>query len=176
MTELTVERVVLTFDPSVDPLQYESGGACIAGWPSGSKVVDVVANEAPPPPQVTWLIEVRDFRVITNPPRSTNLGGLAATVEQKVRQTLAALPVVVADSPDPAHRDHAARASAAARRRVVLHLEPHPTNGAHAALFGVGYAANVLLQLRALISDIDPNPLVLSIARTPSAKVPWTAA
>ena len=50
------------------------------------------------------------------------------------------------------------------------------TNGAHAALFGVGYAANVLLQLRALISDIDPNPLVLSIARTPSAKVPWTAA
>lgn len=176
VTVVTVERVEFTFDPSVDPLQYESAGVCIAGWPSGAKVVDVVANGTPPPPPVTWLIEVKDFRVITSPPRPSNLGGLAETVEAKVRQTLAALPAVVADSPEQAHRDHAAGASAAARRRVVLHLEPHPTNGAHAALFGVGYAANVLLKLRALVADIDPNPLVLDIARTQRANVPWTAA
>jgi hypothetical protein len=59
---------------------------------------------------------------------------------------------------------------------VILHLEPHPQSGAHAALFPVSWAANVMLQLRSRLSDIDPNPLVLDIARTPASQVPWSVA
>jgi hypothetical protein len=36
------------------------------------------------------------------------------------------------------------------------------------------WIANVLLQLRINLVDIDPNPLVLDIARTPAANVPWS--
>jgi hypothetical protein len=31
-----------------------------------------------------------------------------------------------------------------------------------------------LLQLRINLVDIDPNPLVLDITRTPAANVPWS--
>lgn len=176
MTTVAVEQITFTFDAAVVPLQYEAGGICVSGWPQGSKVVDVVSNDTATPPAVTWLIEVKDFRVITSPPRSSNLGGLAATMEAKVRDTVAALPVVAAASQDPATRSHAASAASAAKYRVILHLEPHLSTGQHAELFPVMYAAIVLLKLQQLIKDIDPNPLVLDIGRTPRAGVPWSAA
>jgi hypothetical protein len=123
---------------------------------------------------LTWLIEAKDFRVITNPPKPTNLSGLAATVEAKVRDSLAALPVVGAQSTNAAAKAHALVASAAPAMRVVLHLEPHPAAGLHAALTPASWIANVLLQLRINLVDIDPSPLVIDIARTPAANVPWS--
>ncbi|MFM9103649.1 MAG: hypothetical protein ACKOPS_20875 [Cyanobium sp.] len=174
MTSIPVEQLTFTFDPSVDPFQYEVAGGCIAGWPHGSKVVDVVAHDLSLPASLTWLIEAKDFRLITNPPKPTNLAGLAATVEAKVRDSLAALPVVAAQSANAAAQAHALVATATPARRVVLHLEPHPAAGLHAALTPASWIANVLLQLRINLVDIDPNPLVLDIARTPAAKVPWT--
>ena len=50
----------------------------------------------------------------------------------------------------------------------------HPAAGLHAALTPASWIANVLLQLRINVVDIDPNPLVLDIARTPAANVPWS--
>jgi hypothetical protein len=112
--------------------------------------------------------------VITNPPKSTNLAGLAATVEAKVRDSLVALPIVGAQSTNGAAKAHALVASAAPAIRVVLHLEPHPAAGLHAALTPASWIANVLLQLRINLVDIDDNPLVLDITRTPAASVPWS--
>ena len=171
MTTVPVENLVFEFAPSVDPFQYEAGGVCVANWPPRSRVVDVVGNETP---QVVWLVEAKDFRIITNPPRPTNLAQLAETVEAKVRDTLAALPVVAATSGDVHAQAHAACAISVGRYRVVLHLEPHPTAGSHARLFPPGFIANVLLKLRTLVSDIDLNPLVLDIAHTSRAQVPWS--
>ena len=171
---IPVEQLCFTFESSVVPFQYELAGVCVAGWPNKSKVVDVVAHERTTPPDVTWLIEAKDYRIITNPPRPTNLAGLAATVESKVRDSLAAFPVVAQQSTDPAACSHASQTSTSRRFRVVLHLEPHPTSGAYAALIPVSWVANVLLQLRQNLSDIDPNPLVLDIARTPGSQVPWS--
>jgi hypothetical protein len=99
---------------------------------------------------------------------------LATTVETKVRDSLAALPVVGVQSTDAAAKAHALIASAAPAIRVVLHLEPHPSSGQHAALFPASWIANVLLDLRIKLADIDANPLVLDISRTPSAQVPWS--
>lgn len=169
-----VEQLTFTFDPSVVPFQYEKRAVCVAGWPQGSKVVDVVAHDLPEPAALTWLIEAKDYRVITNPPKPTNLSGLAATVEAKVRDSLAALPVVGTQSTNAAAKAHALVASSAPAMRVVLHLEPHPAAGLHAALTPASWIANVLLQLRINLVDIDPNPLVLSVASTPAANVPWS--
>jgi len=174
MTSISVEQLTFTFDPSVAPFQYEKDAICVAGWPQGSKVVDVVAHDLPVPASLTWLIEAKDYRVITNPPKPTNLTGLAATVEAKVRDSLAALPVVGAQSTNTAAKAHALVASAAPAMRIVLHLEPHPEAGLHAALTPASWIANVLLQLRINVVDFDPNPLVLDIARTPAANVPWS--
>ena len=174
MTSIPVEQLTFIFDPSVAPFQYESRAICVVGWPRGSKVVDVVAHHLPVPSSLTWLIEAKDYRVITNPPKPTNLTGLAATVEAKVRDSLAALPIVGAQSTNAAAKAHALVASAAPAMRVVLHLEPHPAAGLHAALTPASWIANVLLQLRINLVDIDPNPLVLDIARTPAANVPWS--
>jgi hypothetical protein len=136
--------------------------------------VDVVAHDLPLPASLTWLIEAKDYRVITDPPKPTNLAGLAATVEAKVRESLAALPLVGAQSTNAAAKAHALLASAAPAMRVVLHLEPHPAAGLHVALTPASWIANVLLQLRINLVDIDPNPLVLNITRTPAANVPWS--
>jgi hypothetical protein len=136
--------------------------------------VDVVAHDLPLPASLTWLIEAKDYRVITDPPKPTNLAGLAATVEAKVRESLAALPLVGAQSTNAAAKAHALLASAAPAMRVVLHLEPHPAAGFHVALTPASWIANVLLQLRINLVDIDPNPLVLNITRTPAANVPWS--
>ena len=174
MTSISVEQLSFTFDDSVAPFQYEVAGVCVAGWPQGSKVVDVVAHGLPVPAQCTWLIEAKDYRVITSPPKPTNLTGLAATVEAKVRDSLRALPVVVGLSTDAAAQAHATVACAASAIRDVLHLQPHPTTGQHAALFPASWSANVLLQLRINLADIDASPLVLDMARTAAANVPWS--
>ena len=136
--------------------------------------MDVVAHDLPLPASLTWLIEAKDYRVITDPPKPTNLAGLAATVEAKVRESLTALPLVGAQSTNAAAKAHALLASAAPAMRVVLHLEPHPAAGLHAALTPASWIADVLLQLRINLVDIDPNPLVLKIARTPAANVTWS--
>ena len=174
MTTISVEQLTFTFEPSVVPFQYEKDAVCVAGWPQGYKVVDVVAHDLPVPAALTWLIEAKDYRVITNPPKPTNLVGLAFTIEAKVRDSLAALPVVGAQSTNAAAKAHALVASAAPALRVVLHLEPHPAAGLHAALTPASWIANVLLQLRINLVDIDPNSLVLNITRTPAANVPWS--
>ena len=173
---MRVENLDFTFHASVSPFQYEVGGIVVQGWPNGTKVVDVVANEVPDPPAVTWLIEAKDFRVITNPPRPANVAALPATVEGKVRSTIAAFPIVAATSTDNAAKAHAAAATTAVEWRVVLHLEPHPADGAQSRLFPKGFSAGVLMKLKQLVKDIDPNPLVLNITRTVAAGVPWSVA
>lgn len=175
MSSVQVEQVHLTFDASVDPFQYERAGQNVQGWPPGAKVVDVVCNAPGTAPTVTWLIEVKDFRVITNPPRPANLVNLADTVDAKIRQTLTSLPVVSANSADADAKAHAAAALSSGRKRVVLHLEPHANPGTHSHLFPAGFQALVLQKLRQLVQSIDPTPLVLDIARTPAAGVPWSA-
>jgi hypothetical protein len=143
----------------------------------GGEGVDVVANEPTVARRTVWLIEAKDYRVITKPPRKANLGDLPQTVDAKVRATIGALPAMAAATTNALARAHASAASAvAARPQVVLHLEPHPANGQHSALFPSGYPALVLQKLRQLLRDVDATPRVLDIARTPAAGVPWVVA
>ena len=176
MTVVDVENLVFTFDNSVEPFQYEAAGTVVDGWPNGTKVADVIANELPSPPAVTWLVEAKDFRVIHNPPKLANIAGLAVTMMEKADGTIAGMIAVSAVSTDAAARAHATSATQSAAHRVVLHLEPHPAGGGHSNLFPVNFSANVWMKLKPLVSHIDPHPLVLSIASTQAAGVPWEVA
>jgi len=134
--------------------------------------MDVVAIEGLPMPVTTWLIEAKDFRVINSPPQPSNIAGLAQTVADKVTDTIFGLNDAQNAATIVSEKAHASRALVAPTKRIVLHLEPHA--GAHTALFPNGFAASVLQKLRQLVTLIDSNPLVLNIANTSAAGVPWS--
>ncbi len=169
---MSISAGLLTFDfePTVQTAQFEVGGAVAAGWPEGHKVVDIVATDV----RRCWLIEAKDYRVITQPPKRANLATLPTTMDRKVRQTLLGMAAYVASGTDPTLVAHAKTALSKAKRKVVLHLEPHPANGPHSALFPRRFPALVLQKLKQLVKGIDAKPLVLDIASTPDARVPWT--
>jgi len=136
--------------------------------------MDVVAVENHAAPATTWLIEAKDFRIINSPPKPSNIAGLPQTVADKAAHTLAGLADASANAAVASERNHATIAMAAPAKRIVLHLEPHI--GAHTALFPAAFAAGVLQKIRQLVKATDPNPLVLNIANTAAAGVPWTVA
>jgi hypothetical protein len=174
MPTLRVDGFVFLFEPTIAAQRYDKWRHYITAWNAagGRKAVDVVAVEVSGFRIITWLIEAKDFRIITNPPKPSNIGGLAQSVADKARDTLSGLADAAVNAASPSEKSHAAQAIVATSVRIVLHLEPHV--GAHTALFPAGFPASVLQRLRQLVRAIDPDPLVLSIANTAAAGVPWT--
>ncbi|MGO8688655.1 MAG: hypothetical protein ACLQLG_03395 [Thermoguttaceae bacterium] len=174
MPAVKVDSLEFNFAPTIQAQRYETWQHYTMVWNAagGQKAVDVVAVETVAPPMTAWLIEAKDFRVITNPPRPSNIGGLAQTVTDKAAHTLAGLTDAAANAAVAAEKAFAISALSANSNRVVLHLEPH--TGPHSALFPAGFPASVLQKLKQLVRAIDPNPLVLSMANTAAAGVPWT--
>jgi hypothetical protein len=175
MPTLQVDSLSFAFQAQVSAQRYDQWQHYQQVWNapgSHQKALDVVAVEPAAAPAVTWLIEARDFRVITMPPRPSKISGLAQIVADKTTHTLNGLSDARANAVQVLEKNHATLALSSPTRRVVLHLEPHA--GAHTALFPSGFAASVLQKLRQLVRAIDKNPLVLSIAITPAAGVPWT--
>jgi hypothetical protein len=173
MNPIRVEQFEFAFDATAHAEPYEIKGKTVPGWPTDHKVVDFVCIDPANGSGSTWLVEAKDYRVITNPPKPANLKNLAETMECKARHSLVGLQAI---SLLAGHRlaGHAATAHATPTKRVVLHLEPHPPNGPDIGLFPARFSMLVHQKLKSLVYDIDPNPLVLDIARTPAASVPWT--
>lgn len=174
MTILQVDTLTFDFDPAVRADTYDKWLHHCLVWnaqPGGKKAVDVLAVEGAPP-ATAWLIEAKDFRVITNPPKPSNISGLAQQVADKVNDSLAGLADASINATVPKEKQLATDAGGCAGQRIVLHLEPH--TGVHTALFPANFAANVLQQLRQRVHTIDANPLVLNIANTQQSGVPWS--
>jgi hypothetical protein len=136
--------------------------------------MDVVAFEELLPTSTMWLIEAKDFRIITDPPNPCNVTGLPQTVADKAMHTLAGLADAAINATLDSEKNHANIALQVSTKRIVLHLEPHA--GQHSALFPINFSANVLQKLKQLVRSIDPNPLVLNIKNTPTSGVPWSVA
>jgi len=176
MKSLTVDTLNFVFAATiVDAQNYDKWNHYLTVWNAaspGQKSVDVVAVDAGKPPTTCWMIEAKDFRVITRPPKPCHISGLAQIVFEKVQDSIAGLTNAAAHATAPTEKSLAHLAMLATARRVVLHLEPH--TGPHSKLFPANFSASVLQKLRQLVRSIDPKPLVLNIADTPSAGVPWT--
>ena len=171
MPVLQVDNLHFTFSPHVAAEPYDKWHYYASVSGQQKKAVDVAAVENPAAPTVTWLIEAKDFRH-PYPPKPSRIALLAETVATKVEHTLQGLLDAAIHAKVPSEKHHATIAVAAPTKRVVLHLEPHV--GPHTALFPAGFAASVLQKLRQLVVATDPNPLVLNIANTAAAGVPWT--
>ncbi len=174
MPALLVDNLRFEFQSTHVAEKYDEWDHYKSVWNAagGRKAVDVVAFRLQSLPPVAWLVEAKDYRTISQPPEPSNLRGLAETVASKVRDTLAGLGDAAANATIAQERDHAQRAIAAGRVRVVLHLEPHA--GHHSKLFPDRFQAGVLQKLKQLLRGVDPTPLVLDLASTRRAGVPWT--
>lgn len=167
---LCEKHLAFAFADATGPMCYDTKPK-VSGWPARSKVVDFVVNDPKQNVATVWLLEVKDFRTITNRPALANLEDLASTMAAKVTDSLTALANPGAFSSP--YSDHAA-AGAGANKQVVLHVEPHDTGGTWSLLFPSTYYASLTQKLRQLLVDVDDSALVLSLATTPDAGVPWT--
>jgi hypothetical protein len=174
MTTLVIDKT-LTFDftPGTDAEIYDQWIHTVKYQRinQGQKAVDIVAMDTNLPPNLVWLIEAKDYRVLHSPPKPGNLTGLPATVAHKAQDSIAGLADAAVSATVHHEKQYASRAISSGIRRVVLHLEPHI--GPQTALFPAGFSSLVLQRLRQLVRHIDPNPLVLNIATTLASQVPW---
>jgi len=173
MATLQVDTLSFHFQPSIGAQKYDESNHYQMVWRlHGKMAMDVVAQRMGGTPDPLWLIEAKDFRVITQEPEASNLRGLAQTVAAKAVDTLEGLSDAAANAANAAEKEFASRATSAANTRIVLHLEPHV--GQHTKLFPRSFSGGVLQKLKQLVQNVDPKPLVLNIADTPRAGVPWT--
>jgi hypothetical protein len=71
------------------------------------KGVDFAVVETTAQPNSTWLVEVKDFRVLGNPPNPSNLSRLPETVAEKVEHTIEGLRRAAAEAAVASERDFA---------------------------------------------------------------------
>lgn len=176
MSSLRVDSLSFTFETSVSADKYDDWRHVNSDWAdrADKKKMDVVAVEPIPAVKTLWMIEVKDFRIITRQPGDSNLAGLPQTVADKADHTLLGLADAATNARNPGERRLSSQSQACGTTRIVLHLEPHPPAGAHSALFPSGFAANVHQRMKQLVAHIDTNPLVLNCSNTPQAAVPWS--
>lgn len=130
---------------------------------NGIKAVDLLAIEN----QVTWFIEVKDYR------RSRRTKGLDLVdeVAQKVLYTVAAMLPAKVNASVTDENDFAGEVVKSTQLRVVLHLE-QPLK--QSKLFPRAFdPANVQIKLKSLVKPIDPHPKVVESTRMQG--LAWTA-
>lgn len=106
MPTLLVDTLTFAFDSTVVAERYDQWQHYRLVWSAlgGQKAMDVVAIDRPSASSVTWLIEAKDFRIITFPPLPSNISGLAQTVTDKANHTLAGLAHAEANAGHPPRR------------------------------------------------------------------------
>lgn len=177
MVQVQVDNLLFTFTSGVTAQNYDQWQHYITVWNARGKrkAVDVVAVQNHGAKATARLIEAKDYRIITNPPKPCNLAGLAQTMADKVLDTRAGLNDASTEAVHAGEKQLATAAVQAPKTNVVLHLEPH--TGPHSALFPINFSANVLQKLKQLLNASDSKPamiLVLRISNTAQAGVPWT--
>lgn len=178
MSELRVDSLNFSFETSVSADKYDDWRHVNRDWAdrADKKKMDIVAVEPVPAVQTLWMIEVKDFRIITSPPNPSNLSGLPRTIANKPDHTLLGLADAARNAQVSSERQLSSQSQACGTTRIVLHVEPHPPSGNRSALFPSNLSANVYQSMKPLVAHIDANPLVLNIANTPGHAVPWTVA
>ena len=165
MTNIEVDGLTFTFPDSWKVSKYDDWAFYrnqFSKIRNGIKAVDLLAIEN----QVTWLIEVKDYRTS----RREKTVDLCEEVAQKVFCTLAAMLPAKVNASVTEERDFAGEVMKATKLRVVLHLE-QPLK--HSTLFPRAFnPANVQLELRRLIKSIDPHPKV--VESTQMQGLAWT--
>lgn len=162
----TENGLTFTFPPNSIASKYDDWSHYRNQFQStcrGSKAVDLVYLDK----NVTWLIEVKDFRVHSR----TKTIELPEEIAIKVRDTLAGLVSASFYACDPDEKCCAKKLLRTARLRVVVHLE-QPTK--HSTLRPRAIEPDkLLLKLRTLLKAIDVRPLIVD-TKSLHADMNWT--
>jgi len=174
MDPITEGKLTFQFDEAVSATKYDEWDFYKrtmnpSPFPKG---VDFAVVETIAQPNRTWLMEVKDFRVLESPPRPSNLATLPETVAEKVEHTIEGLRRAATEATVDTESDFAQLVKQTSSFRVVLHLE-EPI-GPRPGLFPPNFRASVYQKLKQLLQKWDPSPLVLSLKTTPRAAVPWS--
>jgi hypothetical protein len=115
MSTIQIDSLSFTFRPEISATRYDTSPHYIHVWQQQNqrKAVDVIALETEAAPATMWLIEAKDFRVITQPPKPSNVAGSAQTVARKVEDTIAGLEHAASHAADPEERNYESSAAQA---------------------------------------------------------------
>jgi hypothetical protein len=174
MATLRIDTLDFHFLPEIDARKYdETAHYKQVVRQTGKRAVDIVAVPMGANPQRVWIVEAKDYRVLRGRPKHSSYIEMAEDFVRKVSDSLDGLVDAAAKAADAGERQYAARATSAQTRQAVLHLEPY--DGPATRLFqGDDPASRVLMKLKQMLSHLDSPPLVLNIASTRRANVPWT--
>ncbi|MDF3821770.1 hypothetical protein P3G55_17835 [Leptospira sp. 96542] len=118
----------------------------------GVKAVDIILIES----NVTWLIEVKDYRHHAR----TKVIDLGEEIALKVRDTLAGLAAARVNANDNTEKSFSNRALKTSKINIVLHLEqPNHTTRLMPKLIDT---TKVLMKLKQLLKSIDPHPEIVN--------------
>jgi hypothetical protein len=171
MTVATIQPVLIegaltfTFPPQSTASKYDDWAHYRNQFQTtcgGSKAVDMVYTDG----QMTWIIEVKDFRQH----QRVKQIDLSDEIALKVRDTLAGLVSAKFHANDPDEKRCATAILRSKKIRVVCHIE-QPAK--HSRLFPRAIEPdNLALKLRTLIKAIDPHPAVVD-RHSLHADMPW---
>jgi hypothetical protein len=175
MPTLNFENLQFHFEPNIDASKYDKTRHYQnVVMPRGAmRAVDCTAVRHGQSPQRAWMIEVKDFRNLHGPPKDATPTAMIEDFRKKIADSRQGLQDASQNAEDDMERSHALRFLSAVECQVVLHLEPY--QGPHTKLLP-DPTANILQKLRKLRPAGDPTPLVLNIATTRRAGVPWSVA
>jgi hypothetical protein len=90
---IPVDRLLFDIKTTYDAQKYDEWDyyRSVLQPQKSYSAMDLVIARAQQSPVEVWLVEAKDFRMITRPPERSNLNGLAETVAKKVSDTLAGL-------------------------------------------------------------------------------------
>lgn len=175
MNPIVEGNLTFTFSAAVLSEKYETWQHYINVFQQtaqGIKAMDMAVIEDVLSPRTLYLIEVKDYRIISSPPNRENIQDLDKTIEKKASDTLSGLSSAAVDAMLPSEKAFGIASRDIPSTRIVVHLEPNPNPSV--AIFPSGFPALVLQKLRQTVAHIDANPMVLSIATTPNSGVPWS--
>lgn len=168
MTVITENHLIFVFPEHWEAAKYDDWTYYRKQFQNtfgGAKGVDIVAI-SPPPSEVLWLIEIKDYR-------NSNHGlpsQLPETIARKVRDTLAGLVAAKFNADDVTEKRFAEKALKMKDIRLIFHLE-QPRK--HSKLFPKAIKHETIhLKLRQLLKSVDPRLKVLSMGTT-AASVDW---
>jgi hypothetical protein len=174
MATLRIDTLNFHFKPSIDPLKYDETDHYrnVISKRKGMRAVDCIALRQGLRPRSAWMIEAKDFRNLRGLPKDSNPSAMIRDLLKKVNDSRDGITHAAAHAEIEKERTHANRFLNAARCQIVLHLEPYA--GPASKLFLRDPSAIVLQKLRQMLHSEERPPLVLNIANSARAGVPWT--
>ena len=175
MNTVYVGNIKFLFSPRVSADKYDDWQHVNRFWMKrNTKKIDVIVASIEP--GETWLLEVKDFRIVTDPPNASNLSDLPGTVIQKAIHTLEGLEETSVNGMVQSEKNLSFLFLRPGQNiTLVLHLEPSAIPDSP-LFFSKSYYLSVFQKLTQLKTRCPRITSFIIVHLTnPNHDLPWTA-